>query len=186
MIDSRMLADLNGRRVVGPDGDEIGKIKDVYESTDGSGGTFATVSTRLLGTGASFFPLDAAEARGDEVHVPFGKDVIKDAPRVENDEELTAPEEQRLFEYYAALPGARSTTTGTAGRFTSGATTDDAMTRSEEKLHVGKEQVEAGRSRLRKRVVTEDVRKEQIDLDSPGDVYPSDTTTDARKAQQRR
>ncbi|WP_367882167.1 YsnF/AvaK domain-containing protein [Rathayibacter oskolensis] len=33
--------------------------------------------------------------------------------------------------------------------------TDDAMTRSEEQLHVGTEQVEAGRARLRKHVVTE-------------------------------
>jgi uncharacterized protein (TIGR02271 family) len=36
-------------------------------------------------------------------------------------------------------------------------TTGDAMTRSEERLHVGTEQVEAGRVRLRKRVITENV-----------------------------
>ena len=35
--------------------------------------------------------------------------------------------------------------------------TDEAMTRSEERLHVGTEQVEAGRARLRKYVVTENV-----------------------------
>ena len=43
------------------------------------------------------------------------------------------------------------------GRDTSGPTTDDAMTRSEEQLHVGTEGVEAGRARLRKYVVTENV-----------------------------
>jgi uncharacterized protein (TIGR02271 family) len=43
------------------------------------------------------------------------------------------------------------------GRDTSGPTTDDAMTRSEERLHVGTEQVQAGRARLRKYVVTENV-----------------------------
>jgi uncharacterized protein (TIGR02271 family) len=41
------------------------------------------------------------------------------------------------------------------GRDTSGLTTDDAMTRSEERLRVGTQTVEAGRVRLRKRVVTE-------------------------------
>ncbi len=46
---------------------------------------------------------------------------------------------------------------GTQGRDTSGPTTDDAMTRSEERLHVGTEQVQAGRARLRKYVVTENV-----------------------------
>jgi len=41
------------------------------------------------------------------------------------------------------------------GHDTSGPTTDQAMTRSEEQLKVGTEQVETGRARLRKHVVTE-------------------------------
>jgi uncharacterized protein (TIGR02271 family) len=45
----------------------------------------------------------------------------------------------------------------TVGHDTSGPTTDDAMTRSEEQLRVGTEQVEAGTARLRKFVVTENV-----------------------------
>jgi uncharacterized protein (TIGR02271 family) len=43
----------------------------------------------------------------------------------------------------------------TTGYDTSGKTTDDAMTRSEERLHVGTEKVQTGRARLRKHVVTE-------------------------------
>ncbi len=41
------------------------------------------------------------------------------------------------------------------GHDTSGPTTDDAMTRSEERLRVGTERVTTGRARLRKRIVTE-------------------------------
>lgn len=41
------------------------------------------------------------------------------------------------------------------GRDTSGLTTDDAMTRSEERLNVGTEKVQTGTARLRKFVVTE-------------------------------
>ena len=183
MIDTTMLGQLAGKHLKGPDGENIGKIADVYESTDGGGGTFATVNTGLFGGGASFFPLDAAELRGDDVVVPYSKSFIKDAPRVENDEELTAPEEQRLFEYYAqggsgasttasttgATTGATTAATtgtqgftgdrenehGTVGHDTSGPTTDNAMTRSEEQLRVGTEKVEAGRARLRKYVTTE-------------------------------
>jgi uncharacterized protein (TIGR02271 family) len=44
---------------------------------------------------------------------------------------------------------------GTVGHDTSGPTTDDAMTRSEERLNVGTERVEAGAAGLRKHVVTE-------------------------------
>ncbi|MHA7145576.1 DUF2382 domain-containing protein [Arthrobacter sp. TmT3-37] len=43
------------------------------------------------------------------------------------------------------------------GHDTSGPTTDEAMTRSEEQLHVGTERREAGKARLRKYVVTENV-----------------------------
>ncbi len=43
------------------------------------------------------------------------------------------------------------------GRDTSGPTTDDAMTRSEERLSVGTRSEEVGRARLRKYVVTENV-----------------------------
>jgi uncharacterized protein (TIGR02271 family) len=42
-----------------------------------------------------------------------------------------------------------------AGHDTSGPNTDDAMTRSEQRLNVGTQKVEAGRARLRKYVVTE-------------------------------
>jgi len=43
----------------------------------------------------------------------------------------------------------------TVGHDTSGPTTDQAMTRSEERLHVGTEKVQTGRARLRKYVTTE-------------------------------
>jgi len=46
---------------------------------------------------------------------------------------------------------------GTVGRDVSGPTTDNAMTRSEEQLHVGTRSEEVGRARLRKFVVTENV-----------------------------
>ncbi len=46
---------------------------------------------------------------------------------------------------------------GTVGHDTSGPTTDNAMTRSEERLTVGTTAREAGRARLRKYVVTENV-----------------------------
>ncbi|MGX5656756.1 PRC and DUF2382 domain-containing protein [Geodermatophilus nigrescens] len=48
-------------------------------------------------------------------------------------------------------------TRGAVGHDTSGPTTDNAMTRSEEHLAVGTQSVEAGRARLRKYVVSENV-----------------------------
>jgi uncharacterized protein (TIGR02271 family) len=53
--------------------------------------------------------------------------------------------------------GEGADTTTATGHDTSGTTTDDAMTVSEERLNVGTERREAGRARLRKYVVTENV-----------------------------
>jgi uncharacterized protein (TIGR02271 family) len=59
----------------------------------------------------------------------------------------------------------------TVGRDTSGPTTDEAMTRSEENLRVGTETVQTGRARLRKHVVTEQqqvtvpVTREEVTLE---------------------
>jgi uncharacterized protein (TIGR02271 family) len=149
------LRRLAGKQVIGPGGERIGKVADVYESTAADGGTFATVTTGLFGTSSSFFPLDTAELVDDELHVPYSKDVIRQAPRVENDDELTAEEEARLFSYYGLLdtaqPAARTAPAAAPG------TDDGAMTLSEERLHVGTERVVAGRARLRKYVVEERV-----------------------------
>jgi uncharacterized protein (TIGR02271 family) len=66
----------------------------------------------------------------------------------------------------------RDVTSGTEGYDTSGPTTDDAMTRSEEQVQVGKTSEEVGRARLRKYVVTEQethtvpVRKEKAVLET--------------------
>jgi uncharacterized protein (TIGR02271 family) len=57
--------------------------------------------------------------------------------------------------------GYTSESTGTVGHDTSGPNTDDAMTRSEQRLDVGTERVEAGRARLRKWVEEENV---QVDV----------------------
>jgi uncharacterized protein (TIGR02271 family) len=165
MIDSTELQNLYGRTVVGSDGDKIGKVKDVYRSNDVEGGAFVTVSTGLFGTKSSFIPLDQATVTGDDLVVPYGKDMVKDAPRVDDDEQLSATEEDRLYEHYRISGGsgaARDQAVGqaqgdlrSAGHDTSGPNTDDAMTRSEERLQVGTQTQEAGRARLRKYIVTE-------------------------------
>ncbi len=157
MISGTDLNNLAGLTVYGLNEEKIGKVADVYQSTEGSDGTFVTVSTGLFGSSASFIPLSDARVEGDKLVVPYDKELVKDAPRVEDDEELTAPEEDRLHQHYSNAstqsappppPAAGS------GHDTSGPNTDDAMTRSEERLQVGTQQVESGRARLRKYVTT--------------------------------
>ena len=157
MITAAQLHDLPGRTLYSADGGKIGRIDTLYvDREDGQQPTFVTVHTGLFGTSTSFVPLAEAVLDGDRVVVPYAKSQVSDAPRVETDSDLEPAEEARLYQHYGLGGGAQDR--AEVGYDTSGPTTDDAMTRSEEKLHVGTEKVEAGRARLRKYVVTEHVQ----------------------------
>lgn len=116
------------------------------------------MSTGLFGTSESFVPLRGATVRDDsEIQVAFTKAVIKDAPRVDADGHLDADDEAGLYRYYEIEDTGGGDERVGEGQDTSGPNTDDAMTRSEERLDVGTEKVATGRARLRKYVVTENV-----------------------------
>jgi uncharacterized protein (TIGR02271 family) len=153
--------DWQGRTVVGPDGEKIGTIDEVYLDTQSDQPEWATVNTGLFGTKSNFVPLSASSPRGEDVQVGVSKDEVKAAPSIGPDGELSPEEEQALYSHYGVDYGSNGTATdeGTVGHDTSGPTTDDAMTRSEEELAVGKRSVESGRVRLRKYVVTEQVQQ---------------------------
>lgn len=161
MISETNIAGLIGAKVVGRDGDKIGTVGQIYVDPSTGRPNWASVKTGLFGTSESFVPLDDATQDGNDLVVPFDKAVVKDAPRIDDDAELSPEEEERLYSHYRG--GAATTGTDTArgaGYDTSGPTTDDAMTRSEERLDVGTERVETGRARLRKYVVTENQQVE--------------------------
>jgi uncharacterized protein (TIGR02271 family) len=167
----------HGRTMVGSDGEKIGKISEIYEDPATGKPEWATVSSGLFGTKSNFVPLAGAAPSGEDVRASVTKAQVKDAPGVEADGDLSEQEEQRLFEHYGVPYTTEGSTTAqgapqtgqqsdvgrtetdraTVGHDTSGPTTDDAMTRSEEELRVGTRQREAGRARLRKYVVTEQV-----------------------------
>ena len=157
---NELAQQLIGRTVTDQQGSKIGKIGQVYLNDSTGQPEWLTVSTGLFGTRESFVPLRGADySSGDDVVVPVTKDTVRDAPNVDNDGHLDATEEDTLYRYYAAYVGQPTgyADPAGAGHDTSGPNTDDAMTRSEEQLHVGTEQVETGRARLRKYIVTENV-----------------------------
>ena len=123
-----------------------------------------------FGSRSSFVPLAGASAQADEVAVQVDASQVNDAPKMDPDEELSEQQEAELFRHYGvdyttegsitATPNAHTTGgRGTVGHDTTGPTTDDAMTRSEEELRVGTTERERGRARLRKYVVTEQVQQ---------------------------
>jgi uncharacterized protein (TIGR02271 family) len=160
--------DFIGRTAIDSAGDKLGKIGQVYLDDTTSQPVWVTVSTGLFGMKESFAPVSGSRWDGDNLVLPVTKDVVKGAPSVDADGHLEDSENDALYAYYAgtigrAQPTGRTETqgpgleAGSQGHDTSGPNTDDAMTRSEERLHVGTEKVEAGRARLRKYIVTENV-----------------------------
>jgi uncharacterized protein (TIGR02271 family) len=163
MPDIDTIRTWQGRTLVDRDGGRIGTIDAIYLDDQTGQPEWALVTTGLFGTKSSFVPLAQATQTGEEVGVPYDKQLVKDAPRVDVDQHLSEAEERRLWGHYG-LDYDRTTRRGATGRDavgrdTSGPTTDDAMTRSEEELRVGTETRERGRVRLRKYVTTEQVEQ---------------------------
>ncbi|GAA1535352.1 PRC and DUF2382 domain-containing protein [Streptomyces albidochromogenes] len=160
-------------------GNKIGEAKHVFFDDVTGEPEWVSVKTGLFGTSESFVPIREASVVEDHLEVPYAKGKVKDAPNVDVDAggHLSEQEEHRLYEYYgvewdaawheANQPGEGGWARGrTEAADTS--STDDAMTRSEEEMHVGTERRQAGRARLRKYVVTEEqqqtipVRHEEV------------------------
>lgn len=170
MISKQDVQDLlrNNSSVLSSDGEKIGSAGEIYADDDTNEPTWITVKTGLFGNSETFVPLEGARFEGEDIVVPYSKDLVKDAPHVDIDGHLEPAEEDRLYTHYQ-LSGARTQTgtgtergggqdaAGAVGHDTSGPTTDDAMTRSEERMNVGTEKQATSRARLRKYVTTENV-----------------------------
>jgi uncharacterized protein (TIGR02271 family) len=167
-----VVAAWRGRDAVDSDGEKIGTIDEIYMDAETGKPEWLAVKTGMFGSKVSFIPIAEASDAGDGVRVPYDKAQVKDAPKAEADGELSQDEEAALYSHYGldysesrsdtGLPegnGGQQTARDAVGHDTSGPTTDDAMTRSEEELRVGKSSRERGRARLRKYVVTEQVQK---------------------------
>jgi uncharacterized protein (TIGR02271 family) len=171
MTTTEDLQNMIGCTALDSNGDKVGKIAQIYLDDQTDEPRWVTVNTGLFGTKESFAPLSGSRWDGDALVLSVTKDQVKGAPNLDADGHLQDSENDALYEYYgmsrqsAGYVDGDSYDRGTGsedysrgeGRDTSGPNTDDAMTRSEERLDVGTKQVEAGRARLRKYVVTENV-----------------------------
>ncbi len=159
---------LNGKATVyDKDGDKVGSLSQIYLDDATNEPSWATVNTGLFGMSESFVPLEGASARGEDLHVGYTKDQIKDAPNLDEEHHLEPADEDRLYEFYA-MHGSGRPAVDTHGDNHIGhddhhhddthVGDDDTMTRSEERLNVGVDSQEH-KVRLRKYTVTEDVTK---------------------------
>jgi uncharacterized protein (TIGR02271 family) len=126
MIESQQLDRLPGMNVIGSDGEDIGKVDEVYVDDATGEPSFALVNTGLFGLKSSFVPLDQAAISGEDLQVAATKDKVKDAPKVDPDGHLSPDEEDELYRYYGLQAPTASDTTD--GRTTAAGTTDAPRT----------------------------------------------------------
>ena len=154
-------------------GDKVGEISDVYYDDVTGRPEWLAVRTGLFGMKETFVPIHGSQQHGDsDLKLCFDKNTIKDAPRVDPEGHLSPDEERALWAHYgydhADLTTSKKFGYGKAygrGRADEGydwrRDDTDTVIRSEEELHVAKgrtERTETGKVRLRKYVVTENVK----------------------------
>jgi PRC-barrel domain len=168
MPDIETVSTWQGRTLLDRDGSRIGTIDAIYLDDRTGQPEWALVNNGLFGTRSGFVPLAQAFQSDNDVLVTYDKQLVQDAPRFDPDQHLSEAEERQLWQHYGldydtidrSVATDRDATSRTrVGRDTSGPTTDDAMTHSEEELRVGTPERERGWVRLRKYVATDHVEQ---------------------------
>jgi len=180
---------LFGYDVLDASSQKIGQVDNVWLDEATRRLEFIGVQTGWLGLGknhlipAATAPIDAGN---HTIQVPYAQDQVKDAPSYAADAQLSAADEDSIYNYYGIDRSTAPSPTGLAGTTGTAATgrMDDVRTETtgtgvrpgdvqdradvtnqgdvrvpltEEQLQVGTRQVESGRARLHKVVRTEQV-----------------------------
>jgi uncharacterized protein (TIGR02271 family) len=168
------LDGMRGAPVYDTSGEKIGSVEEIFWDEQTREPEWIGIGTGFFGTKRVLVPVSGAEQSEDGLRVPYAKDQVKDSPDIDSDE-ISQSTERELASYYGVGYSESESDTGlpqgsgdgamdrnvtapdTAGDV-AGGDREGSVTRSEEELHVGKEQTEAGRARLRKWVETEPVQ----------------------------
>ena len=159
---TEQLSALRGAPVYDADGDKIGAVEEIFYDEDTGQPEWIGIGTGFFGTKRVLVPTAGASTTDDGVTVRYSKDQVKDAPDIDSDE-ISQETEQELYAYYGLDYSERRSDTGLpeGGRGRTDVRAEDqAVTRHEEELAVGKREGEAGRVRLHKWVETEPVEQD--------------------------
>jgi uncharacterized protein (TIGR02271 family) len=154
------VQEMHGRPVYAQEGETIGNVEEIFYDYETNQPEWIGIGTGLFGTKRVLVPVAGANVEGDGLRVPHSKDTVKGSPDIDSDE-ISQELEYELASYYGVGYSERRSDTGLpeGAPDSPGDTTEGspAVTRSEEELHVGREDVQSGRARLRKWVETEPV-----------------------------
>lgn len=187
--------DLFGYDVYDNGGNKIGSVDNVWVDDASNELEFIGVKTGWLFGKSHVIPTADATMGDGSITIPYGQDLVKDAPSFPADQELSPAEESEIYNYYgdtrstaqspSGLPAGGENINTAAGEMNTATTSNDQeMTLSEEEMAVDKREVQAGTVRLRKVVTTEheevpvDLEREQVAVERI-DAADTDVPTNA-------
>ncbi len=88
------------RKALDRDGDKLGTIEEIYLDAESGHPQWAAVKTGLLGSKLTFVPLEGARPQDDDVVLDWPKHVVKEAPSIDADGDLSPEGEDRLYDHY--------------------------------------------------------------------------------------
>ena len=154
------LAQMRGQPVYDNSGDQIGSVEEIFVDEQTRKPEWLGIGTGFFGTKRVLVPVEGASTQNGGLTVPYSKEQVKDAPDIDADE-ISQETEQALYSYYGLGYSEQRSDTGLpeGAPDSPGDTAEgqQAVTRSEEELRVGKQTTSAGTVRLRKWVETEPV-----------------------------
>jgi hypothetical protein len=89
-----------GRTLVDHNSEPLGSIEIIYLDKATDQPEWALLVAGAVGPAATFVPLVSASEEGDTVRVPFAKTLVKGAPSVPADRELSEDQEGELYRHY--------------------------------------------------------------------------------------
>ncbi len=100
MFEADDIRDWRDMPVVDAGGDKVGTLESVYFDTATDSPAFAAVKAGFVSKKLVFVPLGGARVSPRHLRVMTQKSVVKDAPSIDLDGELTAEAEPGLFSHY--------------------------------------------------------------------------------------
>jgi uncharacterized protein (TIGR02271 family) len=157
------LDEMRGAPVHDIAGEKIGKVEEIYYDQQTRVPEWIGIGTGFFGTKRVLVPVKGAQVSDDGLMLAYSKDQVKDSPDVDGDE-VSQQTEAELASFYGLGYSEEHSDTGLTEGGPSGGRSqgdvrdeDQAVTRSEEEMQVGKRSVDSGTARLRKWVETEPV-----------------------------
>lgn len=100
MAANRNVQDLLNATAFDSHNDKLGGVKEVFLDAKTGQPFFVEVGYGLFGISSSLVPLRGSHLEGEELHLAFVKDAIKDAPDVDVEQGITPEEQDRLLAHY--------------------------------------------------------------------------------------